>query len=90
MRQVYRPRLRKPKIFAIFSSLQHLVQFAALFNVMLDKLKADLDHSDGKRIRMYFFIVENVLHSAFPNTEITLRIHLCLMVSNCTGEQNRR
>jgi len=39
---------------------------------------------------MYLFIVENELHSAFPNTEIALRVHLCLVFSNCTGEQNRR
>jgi len=90
MRLVYRPTLRKLTIFAICSSLQHLAQFAALLNVILDKQKANLDHSDGKCMRMNLFIVENELHSAFPNIEIALRIHLCLMFSNCTGEQNHR
>jgi len=37
---------------------------------------------------MHVFIVENELHSAFPNTEVALRIHLCLMVSNCTEERS--
>jgi len=48
------------------------VQFAAIFKATLDKQKANLDHTDEKciELRMYMFIVENVLHSAFPNTEI--------------------
>jgi len=67
-----------------------LVQFAALLNVILHKQKANLDRSDRKciEVRMYLFIVENELHSAFPNTEIALRINLCFMVSNCTGERS--
>ena len=54
----------------------------------MDKQKANLDHSDGKytELRMSLLIVENELHSAFPNTEIALHVYLCLMVSNCTGE----
>jgi len=39
-------------------------------------------------LRMYLFTVENELHSAFPNTKITLCIYLCFMVSNCTGERS--
>jgi len=58
MRLVYSSRLRKLTIFAICSSLQHLEQFAALFNAILDKLNANLYHSDGKCMRMYLFIVE--------------------------------
>jgi len=43
-----------------------LVQFAALLNTILDKLKANLGQSGGKSIelRMYLFTVENELHSA--------------------------
>jgi len=37
---------------------------------------------------MHLFIVENELHSAFPNTEVAFRIYLCLMVSNCTEERS--
>jgi len=57
-------------------------------NAILDKQKANLDHCDGKctELRMHLFIVENELHSAFPNTEVALHIYLCLVVSNCTEE----
>jgi len=57
-------------------------------NAILDKQKANLDHSDEKytELRTYLFNVEDELHSAFPNTEIALHLYLCLMVSNCTGE----
>jgi len=37
---------------------------------------------------MHLFIVENKLHSAFPNTEVAPRIYLYLMVSNCTEERS--
>jgi len=37
---------------------------------------------------MHLFIEENELHSAFPNTDVALRIYLCLMVSNCTEERS--
>jgi len=66
---------------------EELLQSAALFNAILDKQKANLDHSDGKciiELLMSLFIVEKELHSAAPNTEIALRIYLCLMVYNCT------
>ena len=43
------------------------LQFGALFTTILDKQKANFDHSDEKciELRMYLFIVENELHSAF-------------------------
>jgi len=37
---------------------------------------------------MHLFIVENELHSAFSNTEVALRIYVCLVVSNCTEERS--
>jgi len=59
-------------------------------NAVLNKQKANFDHCDGKCTEslMHFFTVENELHSAFPNTEAALRMHLCLMVSNCTEERS--
>jgi len=59
-------------------------------NAILDKQKTNLDHCDGKctELRMHIFIVENELHSSFPNTEVALRIYLCLMVSNRTEERS--
>jgi len=71
---------------------EELEQFAALFNAILDKQKANLDHRDGKCIqfRMYLFILANELYSSFPNTEIALYLYLCVMVSNCTGERSSK
>ena len=28
------------------------------------------------------------VHHAFPNTEVALRIYLCLMATNCSGERS--
>jgi len=55
-------------------------------NAILDKQKANLGHCVGKctGLRTHLFIVESALHSAFPNTEVALRIYLCLIVANCT------
>jgi len=66
----------------------HLKSPCSYNNLNLDKQKGNLDDSDGKytELRMSLSIVENELHSAFPNTQIALHVYLCLMVSNCTGE----
>jgi hypothetical protein len=37
---------------------------------------------------MYKLLTEKYLQSTFPNTEIMLRIYLCLMVSNASGERS--
>ena len=37
---------------------------------------------------MYKLIKENGLESAYPNVNIVLRIHLSLMVTNCSGERS--
>ena len=39
-------------------------------------------------IRLHRFIVDNGLRGTFVNTEIALRIYLCLMVTNCSGERS--
>jgi len=69
---------------------EELVQSAAIFNAILDKQKAKLDHRAGKyvELRMYLFTVENELHSVFSDTEIAFRVYFCLVVSNCTGERS--
>lgn len=39
--------------------------------------------------RVYYkLITENNLQHVFPNIEIALRIYLCLMVTNCSGERS--
>ena len=37
---------------------------------------------------MYNILVERDLSSTFQNVAIMLRIYLCLMVSNCSGERS--
>jgi len=69
---------------------EELVQFEALFKDILNKQAANLDHSDGKciELRMYLFIVENELHSAFLNTEIAICINFFLIYGfqlSCRG-----
>uniref|UniRef100_H2ZDA0 HAT C-terminal dimerisation domain-containing protein n=1 Tax=Ciona savignyi TaxID=51511 RepID=H2ZDA0_CIOSA len=39
-------------------------------------------------IQMFKFINENKLMSAFPNVSVVLRIYLCLMISNCSGDHS--
>jgi len=67
------------------------VQFAALFNVIWDKQNSDLDHSDGKciELRMYLFIVENELHSAFPKTEIAFAYTCASCLPTVLESKNR-
>ncbi|EFN72188.1 hypothetical protein EAG_06795, partial [Camponotus floridanus] len=37
---------------------------------------------------LYYYLYENQLFEAFPNVEIALRIYLCMMISNATGERS--
>ena len=37
---------------------------------------------------MYRLIRDNSMQSCFPNMPILLRMYLCLMVTNCTGERS--
>jgi len=78
--------------FSDFKQTQivHQKQPYSYHNAILDNQKANLDHCDGKcaELRMHLFIVENELHSAFPNTEVAFRIYLCLVVSNYTEDRS--
>ena len=87
------PQKHDPNTFYDLEAVlaEESVQFATLFIVILDKQKANLDHIDGKciELQMYLFIVENELHSTFPNVEIVFCMcFLCLMVSNYAGERS--
>ena len=42
---------------------------------------------EAVELRMYRLIRENTMQSCFPNVKILLRMYLCLMVTNCTGER---
>ena len=37
---------------------------------------------------LYRKIVSNNLKSVFPNVEIALRVFMCMMVTNCTGQRS--
>jgi hypothetical protein len=47
-------------------------------------------HQSGDciELRMYKLIMSDNLESVFPNIAIALRIYLCLMVTNCSGERS--
>ena len=61
-----------------------LVQFASLLRTPVVKQTWYTDAS--KELNMFRLLVKQGLAPTFPNVEITLRIYLCLMVSNCSGE----
>ena len=79
-----------------------LVQFAALLDTDFgrqatsiasqpDATDDDIDvitTGEAVELRMYRLIRENTMQSCFPNLEILLRMYVCLMVTNCTGERS--
>ncbi len=46
------------------------------------------DHHREAVAHMYRLIRENTMQSCFTNVEILLRVYLCMMVTNCTGERS--
>ena len=44
--------------------------------------------STNTEIEMYRLIIDRKLMDTFPNVETVLRIYLCLMVTNCSGERS--
>ena len=61
-----------------------IIQFRQVVTLFEDTRKAD----DGSERFMYNILVERDLSSTFPNVAIMLRIYLCLIVSNCSGERS--
>ena len=45
-------------------------------------------NSECKEIQMFRFINENEFMHAFPKISVVLRLYLCLMISNCSGERS--
>ncbi|CAH2276211.1 zinc finger MYM-type 1-like [Pelobates cultripes] len=64
-----------------------IVQFASLFK-MYQSSPAKKVINESQELQMYKFLVTQSLVGAFPNTHVTLRMYLCLMVSNCSGERS--
>ena len=62
-----------------------LIQFSSYLMSEMDKaiiLECSIE------LFIYRMLSQHGLCEAFPNLNITLRIYLCLMVSNCTGERS--
>ena len=64
-----------------------LAQFASLLRTPAVKQTCYTDTDASKELNMFRLLVGHGLAPTFPNVEITLRIYLCLMVSNCSGER---
>ena len=67
--------------------LDEMVHFSELLKTNLGKGE-DAANEEAEELRMYRLLMDNNLESCFPNVEIALRIYLCLMISNCTGERS--
>ena len=80
-----------------------LVQFSGLLKTDFGKraMRAcplettnDADNDDvtfmneSVELRMHRLVVDNHMETVFPNTAIALRIYLCLLISNCSGERS--
>lgn len=61
-----------------------LIQFIELVKLVRDR--EDVKEGSIER-SMYTLLVNKNLKSTFPNVDIILRIYLCMMVSNCSGER---
>ena len=67
------------------SLTDELIQFSSYLRSEMDKviiLECSIE------LFIYRMLSQHGLCEAFPNLNITLRICLCLMVSNCTGERS--
>ena len=65
-----------------------LLQFSALIQSFGT---CDADNNESKQckeITMYLLLKNRDIMQTFPNVEIVLRIYLCMLVSNCTGERS--
>ncbi|XP_063802615.1 zinc finger MYM-type protein 1-like [Pseudophryne corroboree] len=64
-----------------------VVHFAALFRIYISS-GTNTDTHESQEIKMYKFLITEALVGNFPNVGISLRMYLCLMVTNCSGERS--
>lgn len=69
------------------SLAEELIQFRSLV-LSYQKEFDSISSTCSLELFMYKLIIDKHLRSTFPNTEIMLRIYLCLMVSNASGERS--
>jgi hypothetical protein len=67
------------------------IQFHKLLKTDLGKPVVEREphqSAESVELRMYKLITSANLQTVFPNIEVGLRIYLCLMVTNCSGERS--
>ena len=65
------------------------VQFHKLLKTDLGKPVVELHQSaESVELRTYKLITGATMPTVFPNIEVGLRIYLCLMATNCSGERS--
>ena len=66
-----------------------LVQFSVfLQSVNSSEVCEEENEEMFKELHMYLILKKRDLTQTFPNVEIALRIYLCMMASNCSGERS--
>ena len=71
--------------------VDEFIQFHTLLQTELGKPVSEpmkSESADCIELRMYKLIMHANLQSVFPNTEVALRLFLCLMVTYCSGERS--
>ena len=73
--------------------LSHFAAFVGVKTVTVAR-QEPVDNSENQvlnsniELKMFKLLNDNDCADTFPNVHIALRIYLCVMVSNCTGERS--
>ena len=78
----------EPTVFDEFLQFRSFLQTAAGSKVLQPAKDAASDSLELRNIRMYRLLITADLGSVFPNIEVSLRIYLSLMVTNCSRERS--
>ena len=62
-----------------------LVQFVEFYKTFKEEIVLP---NISKELQMYNLLKERHVDDAFPNVEVTLRLYLVLMLTNCSGERS--
>ena len=66
-----------------------MVQFTSYAATQIDSLYEKNENIDcSSELILYRMLIQHGLKDIFANVEISFRIYLCLMVSNCTSERS--
>ena len=66
-----------------------MTQFACMLVLRIEDVQRECysDSSASKELGMLRLIAKRALAQTFPNVEVVLRLYLCMMVCNCSGER---